>query len=108
MAHARRRSCRVVGVTEFKQRATDKGFLCVVALRAGQFWDFIDKRNIDKHAVSLAILYGTVVVTRWAMVYAAAHADKAGIEVAAVIAAILAPYMALQAAGIGFYFRART
>lgn len=91
-----------------RQRVTDRGFLCMLALRAGQFWDFIDGRQIDKHAVSVAILYGTILVTKWAMHYAEAHADKAGLEVAAVMAAILAPYMALQAAAISFYFKART
>ena len=92
----------------FTKRATDGGFLCQVALRAGQFWDFIDKRQIDKHIVSLAILYGTVLVTKWATGYADTHEGKTGIELAAVIAAIMGPYMALQAAAISFYFRARS
>lgn len=70
-------------------------------------WDWIDQRQIDKHFVSLCILYGTVAVTRWAMHYAEQHADKSGIEVAAVMASIMAPYMALQAAAISFYFKAR-
>ena len=91
-----------------RQRSTDRGLLCTIALRFGQFWDFVDKRDIDKHIMSWAVLYGTVIVTRWGMNYAEAHADKAGLEVAAVMAAIMAPYMALQAAAIGFYFRART
>ena len=95
-------------VPKFRQRETDKGFLCSVALRAGQFWEFIDRRDIDKHIVTLCILYGTVVVTRWGMAYAEAHSDKAGLEVAAILAAIGAPYMALQAAAISFYFKART
>ena len=72
-----------------------------------QLWDAIDSRDIDKHAVSLCILYGTVLVMKWAMSYAALNVDKDGVEVAAVIAAVTAPYMALQAAAIGFYFRAR-
>jgi hypothetical protein len=73
-----------------------------------RLWDWIDERDIDKHIVSICILYGTVIVTKWGMRYAEMHADKSGLEVAAVMAAILAPYMALQAAAINYYFRART
>jgi len=80
---------------------------CWLALRASEAWDWIDKRDIDKHTVSLAILYGTAVVTRWAMHFAE-HGDRPGLEVAAIIGAVLAPYMALQAAAIAWYFKART
>ena len=72
-----------------------------------RFLDFIDERDIDKHAVSLAILYGTVDVLRWAENYASLYNEKSGLEVAAVIAAVAAPYMALQGAAISFYFKAR-
>lgn len=85
---------------EPRQRSEDQGFVT-------RWWDWIDKRDIDKHAVSLAILYGTVDVMRWGMRYAEQHADKSGLEVAAVVGAIIAPYMALQAAAIAFYFKAR-
>lgn len=89
------------------ERATDKGWLCLVALRCSQFWDWIDKRRVDQHALSLGIFYGTIKLTSWAMGYAALESDKTGLEVAAVIGAVTAPYMALQAAAIGFYFRGR-
>ena len=72
-----------------------------------QFWDWIDKRDIDKHVVSLAVLYGTKIMTSWAMAFAAAHADKSGLELGAVIAAVTGPYMGLQAAAIKFYFDSR-
>lgn len=88
------------------RRASDKGWLCWVALRAAQFWDFIDKRDIDKHAISMAILYGTVKITTWAMHFAE-DGNRPGIEVAAIIGAVAAPYMALQAAAIKWYFDAR-
>lgn len=88
-------------------RATDGGFWCLLALRATDVWDFIDRRDIDKHAVSIVILLGTIKVTEWAMAYAADHTDKSGLEIAATIAAVLVPYNALQAAAINFYFRAR-
>lgn len=89
-----------------QRRAEDRGVLCWIAMRFSQGWDWIDKRDIDKHAVSLAILYGTIVVTRWAMTYAE-HGDRPGLEVAAIIGAVVAPYMALQAAAIAWYFKAR-
>jgi hypothetical protein len=73
-----------------------------------RLWDWIDSRDVDKHIVSLCILYGTVKVTEWAMAFAALHADKAGIEIAAIIAAVTGPYMALQAAAIKFYFDSRS
>lgn len=89
-----------------QRRAEDQGWLCVVARRASQGWDWIDGRDIDKHFVSLAILSGTVFITHWAMEFAY-WSNRPGLEVAAIIAAVLAPYMALQAAAISFYFKAR-
>lgn len=73
----------------------------------GKLWDWVDKRDIDKHVVTLAVLWGTKVLTDWAMMFAALHAAKPGLEIAAIIAAVTAPYMALQAAAIGFYFNTR-
>lgn len=86
-----------------------RGVLCWIAARGRDFWDFIDKRDIDKHMVSIAILYGTVLVTRWAMEFVEKNDNgvMTGVEMAAVIAAVTVPYMALQAAAIAFYFRAR-
>lgn len=89
-----------------QRRSEDRGWLCWFAGRASQAWDWIDKRDIDKHAVSLAVLYGTIKVTAWSMHFAE-HGDRPGIEVAAIIGAVAAPYMALQAAAISFYFKAR-
>ena len=89
-----------------QRRSDDRGALCWLAMRASQTWDWIDNRDIDKHALSVAILAGTLFVTRWAMHYAESSA-RPGLEVAAIIAAVLAPYMALQAAAIAWYFKAR-
>lgn len=75
--------------------------------RLARLWDWIDERDIDKHALSVGIFYGTIKLTAWAMAFAALHPEKTGIEVAAIIAAVTAPYMALQAAAIKFYFEAR-
>lgn len=73
-----------------------------------RIWDWIDKRDIDKHVVSVVVLYGTKILTGWAMAFATSHADKPGIEIAAIIAAVTGPYMALQAAAIKFYFDSRS
>lgn len=83
-----------------RNRSEDQGWLT-------RGWDWIDNRAIDKHIVSIGIFYGTIIVTQWAMRYAELSAVKSGIEVAAVIASIMAPYMALQAAAIKWYFEAR-
>ena len=64
-----------------------------------RLWDWIDKREIDKHVVSVAVMLGTVKVTEWAMAFASAHP-----EAYAAIAAVTTPYCALQAAAIKFYF----
>jgi hypothetical protein len=93
---------------EQHRRATDKGLLCWVALRFADLWDWIDKRDIDKHLVTVFIMFGTWKLTEWAMGYAMSQHMKTGVEVAAIIAAVTAPYMALQAAAIAFYFKART
>lgn len=74
----------------------------------GYLWDWIDKRQIDKHALSVAIFYGTIRLTEWAMAFAEGHPAKPGVELAAIIAAVTAPYMALQAAAVKFYFDARS
>lgn len=90
-----------------QRRADDRGWLCWLAARASQAWDFIDKRDIDKHAVTMFIMAGTWKLTEWAMAYATMQHAKSGTEIAAIIAAVTGPYMALQAAAIGFYFRSR-
>ena len=73
-----------------------------------RLWDFIDDRDIDKHLISMAIMYGTIQVTEWAMRFASLHGDSAnGAGTAAIIAAVTTPYMVLQAAAIGFYFNIR-
>lgn len=73
----------------------------------GRLWDWIDKRDIDKHALSMGIFYGTIRITEWAMLYASANSTKSGLEVAAIIAAVTTPYMALQGAAIKYYFESR-
>ena len=87
-------------MSEPRRRSEDTGMLT-------RAWDWIDERDIDKHIVSLAVLAGTVKVTTWAMGFATGS-PRPGLEVAAIIAAVSGPFMALQAAAIKFYFEART
>ena len=91
-----------------RRRQTDnwRGALCWCAARGRDWWDWVDRRQIDKHAVAIVILYGTVAVMKWAMNFAA-EKNIPGLELAAVIASVVAPYMALQGAAIAFYFRSR-
>ena len=95
-------------MADVRRRETDKGWLCWVALRAGQFWDFVDRRQIDAYAISVAILYGTVIITEWAMGFVDSHPEIDGLKAAAVIAAVMAPWSALQAAAVKFLFDARS
>jgi hypothetical protein len=83
------------------RRSTDKW-----AGRFSAFFDWVDDRDADKHFFSLVILSGTIFITQWAMGFAE-RAERPGLEVAAIIAAVLTPYSALQAAALSFYFRAR-
>jgi len=89
-----------------QQRSTDRGLLCAIAKYMSLGWDWIDKRQIDKHSVSIMVMWGTVEITKWSMAFAN-FSERPGIEVAAIIAAVGVPYMGLQAAAITFYFRAR-
>lgn len=71
-------------------------------------WDWFDKRDIDKHAMSWAVFYGTAWILWWATHFVQTHPDKPGLEVAAIIAAVMVPWTPLQAAVVNWYFRART
>lgn len=72
-----------------------------------RFWNFVDERDIDKHALSMVVMFGTWRITEWAMWYAE-NSPRPGIEAAAIIAAVVGPYSALQAAALKFYFETRS
>lgn len=91
-----------------RRRITDEqSLLCRVARIGSLAWEWIDKRQVFERFIALCILYGTIEIVGWAMTYAEVHAEKSGVEAAAIIAAVSGPYMALQAAAIAFMFRAR-
>lgn len=90
-----------------ERRADDHGFWCTLALRFSQFWDFVDKRDLDKHAMSWATFYITWKIVEWATHFVANHPDKPGLEVAAILGAVMLPWTPVQAAVVNWYFKAR-
>lgn len=79
---------------------------------AVRFWRWFDDTDIDLWLVSVFILWGTWRITVWAMdfangVYAQNTSEMSSVGMAAIIAAVSGPYMALQAAAIAFLFKAR-
>lgn len=86
------------------RRRTDKGWLCWLAVRLSELWDFVDRRDIDKHFISIVVMYGTVKITTWAMAYAEKFQ---GANTPLILAAVTAPYMALQAWALKSYFDSR-
>ena len=73
-----------------------------------RFWDWVDEREIDKHAISWLIVgYGLFWLTPWAMKYAN-ESPRPGIDIAAILGAVTAPYTLLIGAVINYYLKART
>lgn len=94
-------------MTVENRRASDGGILCWVALRAGQFWDFIDKRDVDKHVVTWWSFYVTGYLIDWSLEFVFKHPDKPGLEVAAIVTAIMLPWTPVQGAIVKWYFESR-
>lgn len=67
------------------------------------FWNFIDNRGIDLHAVMAVTLWLTVKSALWAYAFANLHPADGG----TVLAAVLGPMGLMQAAMFGFYANAR-
>ena len=90
------------------RRQADKGWLCWVALRFADAWDWVDDRDIDKHLMAWATFSATVYMLFWCMEYAWAHPEKPGLEIGLIIAALLTPWTPVQGAVIKWYFASRT
>lgn len=73
---------------------------------ASRVWDFIDKREIDKHATAWAVFGVTIKLLLWT-VHFASTSPRAGAEIAEIVAAIWAPWNLVQAAVVAWYFNAR-
>lgn len=66
-------------------------------------WDWFDKRDIDKHVLSIAVMISTFKITTWAITFAQIS-PKTGAEIAMIIAAVLIPWTPLQAAALKWQF----
>lgn len=91
-----------------QRRSGDGGIMCVIARRASQLWDFIDARDIDKHAMAWATFYMTFFIMNWSLNFVWVYPDKPGLEVAAILGALLATWSPVQAVVIKWYFESRT
>lgn len=91
-----------------RRRADDEGWLCEVALRGSQFFDWVDKRQIDAWSVLVFSLWMTYEVLEWGMDFANGHPEMDGLKMAAIVGAIVAPWVTMQAALVKFYFDARS
>lgn len=70
-------------------------------------WDFIDKRDIDKHAICWSVFYVTIKLLIWTCHFAATS-PRPGMEVAAIIGAVWGPWSLVQGGVINWYFNTKT
>lgn len=80
-------------------------WLCRLANVAGLFWDFVDKRNIDQHAMAWMVAWCGWDLTRWGMAFAEQHPEMSGAEMAMVLASVGAPYAIFAGAVVSWYFK---
>lgn len=93
------------------KRSGDKvGFAaitCWTAARLSEFWDFVDKRQIDVHLMSWAVFALAGYTVYWSMEFVWTHPEKPGLEVGAIVAAINLPITPVLAKVVDWYFKAR-
>lgn len=70
--------------------------------KCGRFFDWIDRRQMDAHCVTIFTLYQTYTVNSWAMAFANQHPESS-----AMVLAIAGIWTAFQLAAIKFIFTAR-
>ena len=91
---------------EFTQRVEDKGAAAVAAVTvkaaSRTFWQWVQDNQIDSFAVLIVTLWITTDVMRWATGFANVHSNE-GMQVPAIIGAVLAPWGLLQAAMVKWY-----
>jgi len=90
-----------------QRRAGDGGLMCTLALRASQLWNFIDDRDIDKHAMAWAVFGITCYLMQWVLNFVWVYPEKSGIEVCLIVAAVMLPWTPVQAKVIQWYFESR-
>jgi len=88
------------------ERTADQGIEArqgIVKVASRTLWAWVEQHHIDSLAVIGVTLWLTVRVIEWAMEYADLHYDIAGLQVAAIIGAVLTPWGIMQAALFKFY-----
>lgn len=80
----------------WKKRASDGGFLCRFARVLSLGWDWIDRRDVDKHVMAWAVfiftIAGTWYLIDWTLDYAYTHPEKSGVELGLIVAAYMVPW----------------
>ena len=74
--------------------------------KCSRVWEWISKQQLDTKILGWVILCGTAWVVMWAAEFAW-YSSRDSIGVAAIIAAVTAPYMALQAVVASFVFKSK-
>lgn len=77
-----------------------------IAAALSAFWDWVDKRDIDKHLMSWAVFTVTVFLVIWSCHFAM-HSPRPGMDVAAILGAVWGPWNLVQGVVVGWYFRTR-
>lgn len=85
-------------------RAGDRGFWCAVARRFSDVWDFLDRRDIFEHALTIWTLYMVERYTVWCMHFAESHPDMDGLKMAAILGAVGLALMAFATPVAKFWF----
>ena len=78
-----------------------------LARLASLFWDFVDERDIDKHFMAWSVFGVSVHLMVWSAHFAITS-QRPGLDIAAILGAVWAPWNIVQAAVVAWYFRARS
>ena len=94
-------------MNEKLRRAVDQSASAVAAQAAKAtsrtFWDWFEQHHIDSLAVVVVTLWLTWDVIQWAMGFADEHYEIEGLQIAAIIGAVLTPWGLMQTAMFAFY-----
>lgn len=94
-------------MSEKLRRAEDRSSRAIAAQAmkstSRTFWDWVEHHHIDSLAVIVVTLFLTWDVIQWAMAFADEHYSVEGVQIAAIIGAVLTPWGLMQAALFKFY-----
>lgn len=77
--------------------------MCETARIAGLFWDFTEKRKIGQHLMAWCVFCMTVYITFWLLEYIWQHAEKPGLDLGAIVTALMIPWSTIQGFVIKWY-----